>query len=185
MEDKRGLIYEAIREVIRDKILSFLRRYCRCVEIEERYRDILELADRLDKIEEAIRKRENLYEDKVRVKVNRGLLRTRICIEHEGKTYCNDEVDVFLSKVRSIIAYYRTDCDLDNLISDTLLTNDFKLIDFVRTNLEKLREVCRGVYSSLDMSMLEDYVQRAVRESIEEYLSIVKGRVSSCEESCS
>jgi len=175
MESKRELIYEAVKEVIKDKIINFLRRYCKCVEVEKRYSDILKLADKLDKIEDALRRKSELDLGIVKIKVRRGFFRSKVCIEHEGKSYCNDDVNVFLSKVRTILAYYNTDCDVDNIISDTILTNDFNLIDFVRANLSALKRVCEGEEPTLNMSMLEEYARDAVRKALEEYLSSTRG----------
>ncbi len=177
-------MYEAIREVIRDKIVSFLRRYCRCIEIEEKYRDILNLAGKLDKIEEAIKRRISLDLGDIRVTVSKGLFKSRICIHYKGVSYCNDDVSLFLSRARTIISYYNSDCDINNIISDTILTNDFNLIDFVKRNLAALRRLCTGESSNLDMTMLENYVKDAVRNAVEEYLSTIREMSSHCEEDC-
>ena len=113
------------------------------------------------------------------------VFKTKKCIEYRGARYCNDDVSLFLSRARTIISYYSSDCDIDNIISDTILTNDFNLIDFVKANLSSLRLICNGEVPELNMTMLESYAREAVKRAVEEYLSNVRRGSEYREESCS
>ncbi len=164
-------IREVLKEIVKDKVLKFLLRYCRCVEAEHKYGDILKLRDKLDEIQRrAIEKKELVLEDAgLRILVNRRFLSKTVCVEYRGVQYCGDNANVFLSRIRTLVEWYVSDCNLDNIIFETIENDDFNLINFVRKNLDNLRKLCLGEDALLDMSMLEDFAREGVDIAIKEF----------------
>ena len=164
-------IREVLREIVKDKILKFLLRYCRCVEVEHKYGDILKLRDKLEEIQKKVIEKEefSLEESNLRVVVNRRFLTKVVCIEYGGAQYCGDDANVFLARVRTLIEWYVNDCNLDNILFETIENNDFNLLEFVKRNLDNFRRLCLGEEVQLDKSMLEDFACEGVDIAIKEF----------------
>ncbi len=159
---------EVISEIVKDKILKFLKRYCKCVKAREDYGDILNESF-IEKINESLSSRKDLDLGFLKIFFKKKFLGHKICVEYRGNSYCNDDAMLIISRLRSIYEWYKSDCDLNNIIADTIENNDFNLITFIERNLQNIENICKGSDTTLDMSILDDAAKIGVDRAIKEF----------------
>ncbi|NPA23709.1 MAG: hypothetical protein GXO23_05400 [Crenarchaeota archaeon] len=168
--DEREKVREVVSEIVKDKFIKFLKRYCQCVKARREYGEILN-KDFIEKINKAIEEKEDIDLGIVKIWFKKKLIGHRMCIEYRGETYCNDDAMTVISRLRSVYEWYRSDCDLNNIIADSIENNDFNLLTFVERNLERIEKICEGEQTELDTSMLDESARRGVDRAIKEYFS--------------
>ncbi len=176
--DDREKIREVVSEIVRDKLIRFLKRYCQCVKARREYGDILD-REFIEKISKAIEEKKDIDLGSVKIFFKKKLIGHRMCIEYRGSTYCDDEAMAIISRLRSIYEWYKSDCDLNNILADSIENNDFNLMTFVEKNLEKIEKICEGEIVNLDISMLDESARRGVDRAIKEYLQSRQGEKAS------
>ncbi len=169
----RSKIMEVISEIVKDKILNFLKRYCKCIQAREEYRDILD-SSLIDELSKAIEDKRDVDLGSIKIYFRKRFLSTKMCIEYRGQTYCNDDAMLVISRIRSIYEWYKSDCNLNNILADTVENNDFNLITFLERNLKNIENICRGNEAELDFSMLDDAAKIGVDRAIKQFKNELK-----------
>ncbi|NPB00131.1 MAG: hypothetical protein GXO10_02035 [Crenarchaeota archaeon] len=168
--DEREKIKEVVSEIVKDKLLRFLKRFCQCVRARREYGNILN-KEIIESINKAIEEKQDIDLGIIKIFFKKKLIGHRMCVEYRGETYCNDDAMSIISRIRSLYEWYRSDCDLNNILTDSIENNDFNLMTFVEKNIEKFEKICEGELIELDTSMLDDVARRGVDRAIKEYLS--------------
>ncbi len=168
--DERERIREVVSEIVKDKLLKFLKRFCQCVKARREYGDILN-KEVIETINKAIEDKQDVDLGIVKIFFKKKFIGHKMCVEYRGETYCNDDAMTIISRLRSIYEWYKSDCDLNNILADSIENNDFNLMSFVEKNIDKFEKICEGELVELDISMLDETARRGVDRAIKEYLS--------------
>ncbi len=168
----RGRSDDVVREIVCDKITSFLARYCRCVKIRATCEDRFRFESIIDDVERALSMGLSLNLGFVEVIIRRSLLSKKVFLRVGDKVMNREEAVRYIAQIRSFLEWYRSDCDVRTIVDETIVTNDFNLVDFINKNIDGIRVICSTCSSSvqLDYSMLEESAVSGVIRGIEGYV---------------
>ena len=164
---------QVITELIYERFLAFIKRYCKCLEAKSQNVMYFKIAPLLDELERRIVNGiEGSLSSDVKIKVLKKFLRKEIQLEINGKTYSRDEALNLISRVRSFLKWYETDCSLSSIISEINDCREFNIVNFIEKYIDVVESACRGKYPNLPLSELADYVAEGVKRALSEYLRI-------------
>lgn len=161
---------EVIAEVVYEKFINFVRKYCKCTELREKNALYFQLKPILDELESCIINNvERNFRD-VRTYTVKKLLRKETYLEVNGVIFKKQDALMLIDKARSFLRWYEDDCSLSTLISDFTRPNDLGVKDIIKSSIDKLNQLCKGVEVKFNVQNVQDYVINGIKKALNDYL---------------
>ncbi len=157
-------------DVIADGVADFLKRLCECERRRSELSDKYALTSIADEVIKAANDGRNVDLGNVRVEVSRRLFRRTVTVHFMGRSMTVDEFLVEVSKARSALAWYESDCSSEAVLEPIYRTDDRPTIEYVRANYDTFKVICAG--STPDLAYPPDfpaYARMGIEQGIRKY----------------
>ena len=161
---------DVVVEEFKDRFRSLFAQLCSCIEVEDRNRELIELARYGDELRRCLSEGVPCDFGIVKVIVKKGFLKKRVSVLFKGREVDRSTLLNMILRAREIVDWLSSDCTPDSMARLFVGVDESdRVASEIKSILHQLAIICRGLKPYVEPN-LPDYARDGFRMAIDEFL---------------